>query len=131
MDRYRGTKIEYKEVTLVKPRDKEGFCRNYFAQYKKKEVLAHVCDLSVADKKSIPPVEQMRCLYSVVHFDFKHQNIVSVLALSLDPKKNPILVYESSSKGTLLDYIKANKDLTQKDFLALCLNVCDGKFKDD
>ncbi|KAH9403957.1 Inactive tyrosine-protein kinase transmembrane receptor ror1 [Tyrophagus putrescentiae] len=127
MDRYHGTKIEYKEVTLVKPRNKEGFCQNYVAQYNKKEVLAHVCDLSKADKKAIPPVEQMRCLYSVVHFDFKHQNIVAVLALSLDPKKNPILVFESSSNGTLNDYVKANKELTQKDFLALCLSVCNAR----
>lgn len=128
MDRYKGTKVGYSEVTLVKLRDKEGiFCQNYFAQFKKKEVQAHVCDLTSAAKKSVPPVEAMRCLYSAVHFDFKHENIHSLMALSLDPKKNPILVYESSIKGTLKEYVKSNKDLTLKDLLALSLNVCNGK----
>lgn len=131
MDRYKGTKVEYSEVTLLKPRDKDGFCRNYFARFQKKEALAHVCDISSASTKSIPPVEQMRCLYSAVHFDFKHENVQSVMALSLDPKKNPILVFDSSSKATLHEYVKVNKNLTQKDLLALSLNVCNGKCKEN
>lgn len=126
-DGYKGRKVECKEVTLVRPRDKEGFCRNYYARFQKKDVLAHICNLSLAEKKSIPPVEQMRCLYSAVHFDFKHENVQSLLALSLDPKKNPILVFESCSKGSLNEYVKLNQNLTQNDLLALCLNVCNGK----
>ena len=127
IDRFNGVKTSSAEVTLHNSIKKTGFCTLYKAHYQDREVIAHICDLTVASTSNVPSVEQVRCLYTAVQFNFLYERLVTVIALATDPKSNPILLYENYSNGTLDEYVKSNKNLSEKELISLCKDVCDGK----
>lgn len=124
---FKGLKVGSKDITLQKPIEKVGFCTCYQARFKGKEVLAHICDLDEASSSHIPAVEQVRCLYSAVQFNFRNKHLLSVLALSNDPKNNPVLVYDKFHNGSLDVYLRSKKNLPTKKLIQMCIDVADGK----
>ena len=98
------------------------------ARFRGKQVWAHVCDINDSNSCSLPATERVRCMFAAVQYDIKHPNVMSLIALSIDPSNNPILLYDYYPNGSLHQYVGSHNDLSENDLLALCMDVCNGMY---